>query len=315
VFKSILAVCMLVVAIVAADIWWPTSHSSFEIDIRSGDSAKQVCTVLHEHQVNYFTDVCYALMKFQRSAHRLHVGRWSVSANQSLWSVVNQILNHPAKMTDVVLIEGTPIEALIMQLSQQENIIFPNDLKQSMLDNIKEYEGVFYPDTYRLSEGGDVSVILSLAQDRMAKLLAHEWRSRLPDLPINTPKEALIVASLIEEETHHDEEKPLIASVIYNRINKNMRLQIDASVHYALNKYTPLILKDLKVKHPYNTYFIKGLPPSPIALVTPASLHAALQPASTDYVFYVADPKTGKHIFNKHYSDHLGSIKKIRSTR
>ena len=314
-FKWLLAVFMMVAAIVAADVWWSSNHAAFDLEVSPGDSAKDICQKLNVQDVNYFSDVCYVLMKLQRSEQRLHVGRWTISENQSLWQVVNQLLNQPAKMAKVTLIEGMPIKAIVAQLSKQKNILMPLELQQELQQHSKKYEGIYYPDTYQLADGGDVSKVLRLAEQRMQKLLRDEWASRHPDALVKTPEEALIVASLIEEETRYDDEKPLIASVIYNRMNKNMRLQIDASVHYALNKYTSLSLKDLKIKHPYNTYYIKGLPPSPIALVTPSSLNAALQPASTDYIFYVADPKTGKHIFNKRYEDHLGSIKKIRSAR
>jgi len=118
--------------------------------------------------------------------------------------------------------------------------------------------------------------------------------------------ELVIVASLIEKEAARSEERPLVASVIYNRIRKDMPLQIDASVHYALDKQgEELSLADLKVNSPYNTYENTGLPPGPICSPSRDSLEAAMNPAETDYLYYVLKANGDEHVFTSNYQAFL----------
>jgi UPF0755 protein len=118
--------------------------------------------------------------------------------------------------------------------------------------------------------------------------------------------ELVIVASLIEKEAATPEERPLVASVIYNRLQKDMPLQIDASIHYALDKQgEELSLADLKVNSPYNTYENKGLPPGPICSPSRQSLEAAINPADTDYLYYVLKANGEEHFFTNNYDEFL----------
>ena len=128
-----------------------------------------------------------------------------------------------------------------------------------------------------------------------------------------TPYEAFIVASLIERETRFDEERPQIARVIYNRLQRKMPLQIDATVIYALGESgtkTRVLLKDLEVDSPYNTYKIPGLPPTPISNFGRASLEAALNPADGPWLFYVVTEKDGRHSFATTGAEHQANIRK-----
>jgi UPF0755 protein len=121
-----------------------------------------------------------------------------------------------------------------------------------------------------------------------------------------TEYELLTVASLIEKEAANDDERPLVASVIYNRLRKDMPLQIDASIHYALDEpKEELALKDLKVDSPYNTYENAGLPPGPICSPGRQSMRAAIEPAETDYLYYVLKADGEEHFFTDDYDDFL----------
>ena len=151
---------------------------------------------------------------------------------------------------------------------------------------------------------------LKTAKTKLDQFLVESWEKRDKDLPYSSPNEALIAASLIEKETASRAEKPDVASVIVNRLRKKMKLQIDATVNFALNDYKRLRNNDYKVNHPYNTYKIKGLPPGPICNISRSSLLAALHPNHTHFLFYVASGD-GSHLFASTYSEHLANIKKV----
>lgn len=174
-------------------------------------------------------------------------------------------------------------------------------------------EGMFFPNTYFFTWGNTDLSVLKTAFEAMHTKLYPLWQKRSLSLPQKTPYQALIVASMIEKETADVAEKPLVASVIDNRLATGMRLQIDAAVRYGLQKEVsiPLSAKELAVKTPYNTYQIVGLPPTPICMPSLTSIEAALHPAATDYLYYVANGKGG-HTFSVTYADHEKAVQVYR---
>ncbi|OGT41324.1 MAG: hypothetical protein A3F42_00305 [Gammaproteobacteria bacterium RIFCSPHIGHO2_12_FULL_37_34] len=166
-------------------------------------------------------------------------------------------------------------------------------------------EGIFFPDTYYYTRGLSDFTILQRAIHDMQKRLADAWQQRTTGLPYQDAYQALIVASLIEKETHLDRERPIIAGVIVNRLKKNMLLQIDPTVIYGMGeRYQGVLNKnDLLQDTPYNTYIHKGLPPTPIAIPSMASIDAALHPAQHRYYYFVAWGREG-HQFSETLSAH-----------
>lgn len=172
-------------------------------------------------------------------------------------------------------------------------------------------EGYLFPDTYAFVVGTQPEgVVTTLAQTFSRKFYAPNLAAiEASELTLH---ELVTVASLIEREARVAADRPLISSVIRNRLAKGMRLQIDATVLYALGGHKERVThEDLKVKSPYNTYLHAGLPPGPICNPGLASLKAALHPAGTDYLFYVARPD-GSHVFTRTYEEHLAAIRAIR---
>lgn len=158
-------------------------------------------------------------------------------------------------------------------------------------------EGLLFPDTYLLTDKEDETAIVRRLVSRFDQV-ADEVGIATADRPNGLGAYQLIVAaSLVESEAKVDEDRPLIASVISNRLEKGMKLQIDATVLYAIGHKERVLYKDLEVDSPYNTYKIEGLPPTPISAVGRASLEAMLQPAETTYIYYVLSDKSGKHAF------------------
>ncbi len=180
-------------------------------------------------------------------------------------------------------------------------------------------EGLFFPDTYRFPRGTTDRELLEQAQTRLEEELASAWKKRKRELSLSTPYEALILASLVEKETGAPDERPLIAGVFVNRLRIRMRLQTDPSVIYGIGDSFDgnLRRRDLQTDTPYNSYTRAGLPPTPIALVGRAALEAALRPAATEALYFVATGKgDGRHYFaaslvahNSNVARHLANLR------
>lgn len=169
-------------------------------------------------------------------------------------------------------------------------------------------EGYLYPDTYDLPP-------LMGAKEVIVRQLQNWEKKVLPLVPdATTRKEVLTIASMIELEAAVDKDRPLISGVIHNRIKKNMKLEIDVTILYAMGEWRRMYNKDYKFPSPYNTYLIKGLPPGPICSPTVKSVEAALKPDTHPYLYYVATPY-GYHLFSSTFDEHLKNIQKARQMK
>ncbi len=177
-------------------------------------------------------------------------------------------------------------------------------------------EGTLMPNTYTFERGDDRQTILDQMSESMAEALPEIWENRDPDLPIETPEELVILASIIEKETAIPSERPLVAAVFVNRLNFNMRLQSDPTIIYGITLGEGTLGRGLRRSEieeqtPYNTYQIDGLPPGPIANPGIESLRAAANPADSDALYFVADG-TGGHAFANSYAEHQQNVARWR---
>lgn len=177
-------------------------------------------------------------------------------------------------------------------------------------------EGSLAPETYSVEKGKDRGEILTEMAARQTAILAEEWENREFGLPYETPEDALIMASIVEKETGVSGERPQVASVFVNRMNEGMRLETDPTVIYGITNGEGVMERGLRRSElaaptPYNTYRIDGLPPTPIANPGRAAIHAALNPAKTDYLFFVADG-SGGHAFARTLAEHNANVAKWR---
>ena len=178
-------------------------------------------------------------------------------------------------------------------------------------------EGSLAPDGYVVEKGMSRAELLAEMQAKQSATLAELWASRAEGLPYDTPEEALIMASIVEKETGIAEERKRVASVFINRLNQSMRLQTDPTVIYGLTKGEGVLGRGLRQSElrratPYNTYLIDGLPPTPIANPGRLSIEAALNPETTDFLYFVADG-TGGHVFAKTLAEHNANVAKWRA--
>ena len=177
-------------------------------------------------------------------------------------------------------------------------------------------EGTLAPRDYDVTVGDTVSSVLAQMTALQERILSDAWQSRADGLPLETPEEALILASIIEKETSVPDERGQVASVFVNRLNTGMRLQTDPTVIYGITQGEGVLGRglrqsELRAETPWNTYVIDGLPPTPIANPGQAAIEAALNPDTTDYIFFVADG-TGGHAFATNLEDHNANVARWR---
>lgn len=223
---------------------------------------------------------------------------------------------------NVTLVEGLRFKDFLNNLVAQDKLTITlkdktfTEIKEQLNLDIEHPEGWFYPDTYRYVRSTSDADILLLAHQRMKKILEQEWSNRSNNLPYRSSYEALIMASIVEKETGVASERTEIAGVFVRRLKKGMRLQTDPTVIYGMGeRYKGNIRrKDLTTPTPYNTYVIKGLPPTPIAMPARAAIHAALHPKKGKSLYFVAKGD-GSHQFSETLTQHNQAVQKYQIKR
>ena len=215
-----------------------------------------------------------------------------------------QVAAEPDTRFRVTVVEGTTVWQVVEALNRAPFL-------SGEIDALPP-EGMLAPDSYEVRVGADRSELVAEMQRRQERILADLWAARVEDLPISTPEEALILASIIEKETGMPEERRQVASVFVNRLRIPMRLQTDPTVIYGITQGRGTLGRGLRQSElrgatPWNTYVIDGLPPTPIANPGRASIAAALDPDDTPYLYFVADG-TGGHAFATNLADHNRNV-------
>ncbi len=228
--------------------------------------------------------------------------------------IIKAIVQQPREKTrTMIMYGGATIEEFLERISKQAKLN-----KNKMLTIYNRFApfseasilAKHYHIPYNTNELSTIAYMLNYSYDKLLEI------SKKYATPLDSPdfKKRLIIASIIEKETQNYKEMPLIASVIYNRLKKNMRLQMDATLNYKKNSHrivTPQVIKGDNSL--YNSYKHKGLPPEPLASVSVASLEAAFNPAKSDYLYFVKSKDGKRHLFSKEYKKHLKKVKKYKT--
>lgn len=243
---------------------------------------------------------------------RLRAGEYRIPAHVSPRAVLDILESGQIVLHALTIPEGlSTIEALAVV---EAHPVLVGDMPEA-----PPGEGELLPETYMFARGTTRTEIIERMRSEMAALLAELWESRQEGLPLESPEEALILASIIEKETAVPDEYGLVAGVFVNRLRRGMLLQTDPTVIYAITRGEgplgrQLLRRDLEVDDPYNTYRYPGLPPGPIANPGRGALEAALDPAETDYLYFVADG-TGGHAFARTLDEHNRNAARWRRIR
>lgn len=276
--------------------------------IPEGSSLKAISAILAKNNIIKYPDLFTYFVIFTDKDAKLKAGEYEFEAGISVYNVLDKIESGDVVMHQITIAEGLMTSQILNLLKENELLTgdLPADIK----------EGSLLPETYSFTRGDKREKIVKAMQHAMLNVLNDLWENRADNLPIKTKEEALTLASIVEKETGISQERERVAGVFVNRLRKNMRLQTDPTVIYSITKgeYVldrPLNRKDLAVDSKYNTYKYNGLPPGPIANPGKASIAAALNPAATDEIYFVADG-TGGHVFAKTLKEHNANVKKWR---
>jgi UPF0755 protein len=264
--------------------------------------------------------------RYTGEAARLRAGEYALTPGLTPKQLLDLFTSGEVILHSLTIVEGTNFRELRAALGRNRSLqrttakLSDQDIMQALGEPQLHPEGQFFPDTYRFPRGTSDLDILRIAHRRLQSELAARWNHRVSDLPLASPYEALILASIVEKETALERERPLIAGVFVQRLRRGMRLQTDPTVIYGLQEtYDGNIRRvDLSRDTPYNTYTRAGLPPTPISMVGAASLDAAVRPESTDALFFVATGEPdGSHYFSRTNQEHEAAVqrylRKLRS--
>jgi UPF0755 protein len=300
----------------------PGSREQVAAVIPDGSSVNDITRVLKEREIISNALVFKFYVFASGKTERLMPGRYVFKKNSPYRKVISDLVNGPKKVFyNLTIPDGFTLKqtgrrlSRIGGLSYKEFNVLVNDLKLYKYDFLKantagNLEGYLFPETYRLDAETQTAQVINMALGQFQKEYQAIKQRKMP-LKLSL-HQITTLASLVEREAKLKLEQPLVAAVIYNRLKKNMKLEIDATIQYALaSRKKKLSLKDLELESPYNTYKYPGLPPSPIGSPGRSALKAALKPANVNYLYYVlVNEKIGKHFFTDNYKKFLEAKRK-----
>jgi UPF0755 protein len=302
--------------VASADVRLPTVP--YEFTVHQGAGLKTVGRRLAADGVLWEGESFWILGRLMGRAQRIQAGTYRLDKPMSALDIIDKLSRGDVVFVEALFVEGITLKQWLAQLATHTRV------KQTLagkgekevraaLGEEQSLEGWLFPDTYKFAPGTTDLEILKRAHANMKKRVADAWATRDTTIPLKSPYEALILASIVEKETGAAGERPMIASVFVNRLRKGMRLQTDPTVIYGMGeKYDGNIRKrDLTTDTPWNTYTRDGLPPTPIAMPGAASLRAATQPAQSDYLYFVARGD-GSHEFTRSLEEHNRAVAKYQ---
>jgi len=321
--RILMALCAVVgsaIVFVYGVLFTPVTPANHLFYLRPGVSKEHVISALHQEGFIRFPRL-FNLYAYFSHRGSLKAGEYEFPKGSSPLTIWRQLTSGTGfYFRAFTIIPGWTFKQLRLSLTTnpwlKHNISHLSDAEIMKLLGSASVspEGLFYPETYFFTRGDNDQRLLQRAYTLMQTKLNQAYVTKDASLPYRNAYDALIAASLIEKEGRIDKERSVIASVIINRLNKDMVLQIDATIIYALgDQYLGSIYKnDLKINSAYNTYLNKGLPPTPIAIPGWPSIFAALHPAHTNYFYYVAK-QDGSHHFSETLIEHQQAVQAIRS--
>jgi UPF0755 protein len=250
-------------------------------------------------------------------------GRYVIDPNCNVMQIIEQLKKGEGALRLVTIPEGLTIRQ-IGEVFEQNRVMSAADFMRTLQNydykidgrTIKNPEGYLLPDTYDFPESYTNDQVIRVLVRAFNEIALKMYEEKKHELPVElTLHEVITLASMVEREAQVPEERPTIAMVYYNRLKKNMLLQCDATVQFALGKQKEILTyADLKIDSPYNTYLYKGLPPGPIANPGIKSIKAVLAPENNDYLFYVRNDvkNDGSHVFTRTYQEHQDAIRQYQ---
>ncbi|EKO3538776.1 endolytic transglycosylase MltG [Vibrio fluvialis] len=286
------------------------------VTIPSGTSLNGALSLMTKHG---WIDSQFAeklVRRFHPELTHIKAGTYQLMPDMKLAQALKLLVSGKEHQFAITFVEGSRFSEWMAILEQNEQLKHTltesseADIAKQLGIEQSKLEGLFLAETYHFTKGVSDLDILKRAHRKLEGILNSAWETRQENLPLTSPYQALILASIIEKETAVESERERIASVFVNRLNKRMRLQTDPTVIYGMgdNYDGNIRKKDLRAPTPYNTYVINGLPPTPIAMPGEASIRAALNPEQSAYLYFVASGNGG-HVFSKNLTEHNRAVR------
>ncbi|KAB1085939.1 endolytic transglycosylase MltG [Neorhizobium galegae] len=279
--------------------------------VRPGNGLAEIATNLERNGIISDARVFrYVTATYLRKGDTLKAGEYEIKARASMKDIMGVLESGKSILYSVVMPEGLTVRQMMLRLA--EDTVLEGDLPSEL-----PAEGSLRPDTYKFSRGSKRADIIQQMRVAQQKMVDQIWERRDPDLPVKTREEFVVLASIVEKETGKEDERAHVASVFLNRLQRGMRLQSDPTIVYGIfggegkPSDRPIFKSDLAKQTPYNTYQIKGLPPTPISNPGRAALQAVANPWRTKDLYFVADG-TGGHVFAATLEEHNANVRRWR---
>ncbi|WP_337961937.1 endolytic transglycosylase MltG [Curvibacter microcysteis] len=300
--RALLVVLILAAAALGGTVYWwldaplRLSAPTVDLSIEPGTSPRALAQDVQDAGVDVNPYFLYAWFRFSGQARGIKAGSYELDASLTPRRLLNKLVRGEEALRAVTLVEGWNWRQVRATLARADQLRGDTrELSDEAIMRLLERPGVapegrFFPDTYTYSKGSTDLAVLRRALRAMDKKLAAAWDARADQLPLKSPDEVLTLASIVEKETGRGSDRPLIASVFINRLRSGMLLQTDPTVIYGMGERFDgnLRKRDLQTDTPWNTYTRAGLPPTPIAMPGRAALLAAVQPANSKSLYFVA---------------------------
>ena len=305
-------------------VWWVNqslrlSGETVDLSIEPGTPVRAVAQLVSEAGVDVNPTLLYWWFRLSGQARLIRAGSYEIEAGASARSLLQKLVRGEEALRAVTLVEGWNFSQVRAALAKAEQLKpeakgLPDYMIMKVLGRPGLHpEGRFFPDTYTYAKGSSDLAVLKRAMRAMDKNLAAVWRQRSPDAPLKTPEQALILASIVEKETGRPSDRPMIAGVFANRLRIGMMLQTDPTVIYGMGDAFDgnLRKRDLQADTPWNTYTRPGLPPTPIAMPGKSALLAAVRPAASKALYFVARGD-GSSEFSASLEEHNRAVNKYQ---
>jgi len=294
-------------------------HTPLEFSLKPGSSLKSAAVQMEQAGALADHTSFVLLARLLGKTRQIRFGNYQLDRPLSRLELLDMISSGRSEQSQLTIVEGTTFQALRALLNAHPKLRHDsaNLSEQELLKRIGSTEdvaeGLFFPDTYNFSSGSSDLRVLQRAYDLMQQHLARTWEQRDAGLPLISPYQTLILASIIEKETGRAEDRAMIAAAFINRLKIGMRLQTDPTVIYGIGERFDgnLRRRDLTADTPYNTYTRGGLPPTPISMPGLASLKAATHPAQSKALYFVARGDGSSH-FSNSLSEHNRAVNRYQ---
>ncbi len=315
--KVILVILVSLIGLLIFTLYRPLPvNETTMIEIEKGYGLNQVIDRLSEQGLVNRPLILKGYVKVFKRSDDIKAGEYLISKTNNALQLIQKVSEGSVYYHQIRLREGSTINELIdlfknnTVLKKDENFEDKNKIRSDLGLEINSLEGLFHPDTYNYIKGDSYLDILKRSNLKHQKILNQLWSQRNINLPFKNSYEALILASIIEKE---GTEKKQIAAVFVRRLKLRMKLQSDPTIIFALGDEYDGDIKSshIKMKHPYNTYYIKGLPPGPIGLVSESSIEAALNPEEGNSLFFVSKGD-GTHYFSDTLEEHNQAVQRFQ---